>query len=188
MTDEIKDWKNRTFIDKMNLINLFRDYDGYGRNHNADGLRFYDWLFYANKLTNLYSWNEVSKIKYMINTMTDIANHVSDETNVNMILILVDKFIDIYTDMIKIIESKEEKVFDLLDYDDIMENMHINDGYREILKYINVIYYYFGREYDVNFNLGGYAYYSDSLSEYHDELYELLYTYNEEIKDKFDMS
>lgn len=90
--------------------------------------------------------------------------------------------------MIKIIESKEEKVFDLLDYDDIMENMYINDGYKKILPYINVIYYYFGRVDDIDFNLGGYAYYSDSLSEYHDELYELLYTYNEEIKDKFDMS
>ena len=47
----------------------------------------------------------------MINTMTDIANHVSDETNVNMILILVDKFIDIYTDMIKIIKSNRGITF-----------------------------------------------------------------------------
>ena len=187
MTNEIKDWKNEPFIEKMNMINLFRDYDGYGRNHNADGLRFYDWLFYANKFTNLYSWDDVSKIKYMINTMTDIANHVSDETNVNMILILVDKFIDIYTDMVKIIKSKEEKVFDLLDYDTIMTNMYMN-GYREIVSYIKVIYYYFGRQDDIDFNLGGYAFYSDSLSEYHDELYELLYTYDEEIAEKFDMS
>jgi hypothetical protein len=119
--------------------------------------------------------------------MTDIANHVSEETNVNMILILVDKFIDIYTDMVKIIKSKEEKVFDLLDYDTIMTNMYMN-GYREIVSYIKVIYYYFGREDDIDFNLGGYAFYSDSLSEYHDELYELLYNYDEEIEEKFDMS
>ena len=30
MTNEIKDWKNEPFIEKMNMINLFRNYDGYG--------------------------------------------------------------------------------------------------------------------------------------------------------------
>ena len=61
MTNEIKDWKTRPFIDKVNMVRLFET-ESFAK-YSDPAKMFDNWLTLANNYTNHYTEEEMSKIK-----------------------------------------------------------------------------------------------------------------------------
>ena len=130
MTNEIKDWKTRPFIDKVNMVRLFKT-TSFAK-YDDPAYTFDNRLTLANNYTNYYNDKEMSEIKSILNQMRDLANYIMTISTDEFFVKQVNIFIDMYCRMETILKSKEEKIFNLFTYDELRSSDKDFEGRRHL--------------------------------------------------------
>lgn len=117
MTNEIKDWKTRPFIDKVNMVRLFET-ESFAK-YDDPAKRFDRWLTLANNYTNYYNKEEMSEIKSILPKLRELANRIMTISESEDFVKQVNIFIYMYWQMETILKSKEEKIFNLFSYNEL---------------------------------------------------------------------
>lgn len=164
MTNEIKDWKTRPFIDKVNMVRLFET-ESFAK--YDDPAKYFDnWLTLANNYTNYYNEEEMSEIKSILPKLRELANRIMTISESEDFVKQVNIFIDMYWQMETILKSKEEKIFNLFTYDELKSSNKDFEGkeqLRNIVCGMECEVYHNEDEDDIDYN------------PYEDELFNLLY-------------
>ena len=174
MTNEIKDWKTRPFIDKVNMVRLFET-ESFAK-YDDTAKQFDLWLTLANNYTNYYNEKEMSKIKSILQTLRELANYIITISEEDDFIKLVNLFIYMYSKMETILKSKEEKIFNLFTYNELRLSNKDFEGKDDLEEII----FSFDREDD-------YEDYGDTYDNlYWDELFNLIYDVPESCYDDGD--
>ena len=174
MTNEIKDWKTRPFIDKVNMVRLFET-ESFAK-YDDTAKRFDLWLTLANNYTNYYNEKEMSKVKSILQALRELANYIITISEEDDFIKLVNLFIHMYSKMETILKSKEEKIFNLFTYNELRlsnKDFEGKDDLEEII--LNL---------DREDNNDDYGDTDDNL--YWDELFNLIYDVPESCYDDED--
>ena len=175
MTNEIKDWKTRPFIDKVNMVRLFET-ESFAK-YNDPAETFSRWLTLANNYTNYYNEEEMSEIKSILPKLRELANHIMAISGSEEFIKQVNIFIDMYWQMETILKSKEEKIFNLFTYDELRKSDKDFEGKDNLRIIISGIEWPISDEEDCG---------DEDYNPYEDELFNLLYDVPESCYDDED--
>lgn len=174
MTNEIKDWKTRPFIDKVNMVRLFET-ESFAK-YSDPAKMFDNWLTLANNYTNHYTEKEMSKIKNTLQILRGMANHIMKISDSEDFVGQVNIFIYMYWRMETILKSKEEKIFNLFTYDELRASNKDFEGKRNLEIIVSGIEWPDSDE----------DYGDEDHNPYEDELFNLLYDVPESCYDDDD--
>lgn len=171
MTNEIKDWKTRPFIDKVNMVRLFET-ESFAK-YDDTAKRFDHWLTLANNYTNYYNEEEMSEVKSILPKLRELANRIITISESEDFVKQVNIFIDMYWQMETILKSKEEKIFNLFTYNELRLSNKDFEGKDDLEEIV------FGFDRDDLYEDYGYIDYDP----YWDELFNLIYDVPESCYD-----
>lgn len=174
MTNEIKDWKTRPFIDKVNMVRLFET-DSFAK-YDDPAETFGRWLTLANNYTNYYNEEEMSEIKSILPKLRELANYIMTISESDDFVKQVNIFIGMYWQIETILKSKEEKIFNLFTYDELKKSDKIFEGRRNLEIIISRIEWPDSDE----------DYDDEYYNPYKDELFNILYDVPEACYDDDD--